>query len=132
MDVKSVVSAKFSKMEKISSPIEIEKVHSSGVQSFVHPFKVYILEKEEQSFDRLAITVPKRLFKLAVSRNLLKRRVREAYRLNKRCSGKCVPIALEMKNFDIFLVYISKKELSFKVISKAVKEILESIDGSKE
>ena len=132
MDAKSAVSAKFPKREKISSAIEIEKVHSTGAQSFVHPFKVYVLEKEEQTFDRLAITVPKRLFKLAVSRNLIKRRVREAYRLNKRYPGKRGLIATEMKNYDIFLVYISKKELSFKVINKAVTEILDSIDGEKE
>jgi ribonuclease P protein component len=31
----------------------------------------------------MAVSVPKRLFKKAVDRNLLKRRIREAYRLNK-------------------------------------------------
>jgi ribonuclease P protein component len=31
----------------------------------------------------MAVSVPKRLFKRAVDRNLLKRRIREAYRLNK-------------------------------------------------
>jgi ribonuclease P protein component len=32
----------------------------------------------------MAVSVPKRLFKRAVDRNLLKRRIKEAYRLNKQ------------------------------------------------
>jgi ribonuclease P protein component len=39
---------------------------------------------EEEGFpSKMAVSVPKRLFKRAVDRNLLKRRIREAYRLQK-------------------------------------------------
>jgi ribonuclease P protein component len=44
---------------------------------------IYSLEGEGAHPVSMAVSVPKRLFKRAVDRNLLKRRIREAYRQNK-------------------------------------------------
>jgi len=44
---------------------------------------LYNLEGEGPHPVAMAVSVPKRFFKKAVDRNLLKRRIREAYRLNK-------------------------------------------------
>ena len=72
----------FGKYEKIVSPIDVQKVRSEGKSMFVFPFKVYYLEKEGQCNNRIVISVPKKIFKRAVVRNLLRRRTKEAYRLS--------------------------------------------------
>ena len=61
--------------------------------------------------------MPKREFKRAVKRNLLKRRMREAVRLNQaECLGDFCA--------DYLLVYISKEICDYSVIEAAVRDIL--------
>ena len=63
---------------------------------------------QPKSPSRIMVSVPKKLFRRAVKRNLLKRRIREAYRVQKSLIG---PIGL-----DILFVYVSKAVLPFETI----------------
>ena len=65
-------------------------------------------ERWLQPKSRIMVSVPKKLFRRAVKRNLLKRRIREAYRVQKSLIG---PIGL-----DILFVYVSKAVLPFETI----------------
>ena len=56
---------------------------------------------------RIMVSVPKKSFRRAVKRNLLKRRMREAYRLQKALIGP---------GLDILFVYVSKAILPFEAI----------------
>ena len=65
-----------------------------------------------------AFTVSKRNFKRAVKRNLLKRRMREAYRLNK--PGFYDELAAKELHIAVMFVFIGKGLVEFPAIEKAM------------
>ena len=67
-------------------------------------------------------SVPKKFHKRANRRNLLRRRTKEAYRLQKEILRSDRPV-----NIDLALVYSSKEALPYKTIAHAVRRILETI-----
>lgn len=79
---------KLRKEERLYHKKQIEEVMKKGKSFRIHPFKVIfhlpenLIEAEPFPL-KLGISVPKKLFNRAVDRNLLKRRVREAFRLNR-------------------------------------------------
>ena len=75
------------------------------------------------SFNRIVVSVPKKCFRRAVKRNLLKRRIREAYRLNKNL----LPVNAEKGGTDIIFIYRTKDILDFGTIVLSVRNILESL-----
>lgn len=77
-----------SKKERLNSKAMIERLFAGGSKSFpAFPLRVVYMEIEPAEEDSPAasilISVPKKRFKRAVKRNLVKRQVREAYRKNK-------------------------------------------------
>ena len=67
-------------------------------------------------------SVPKRYHKRAKRRNLLRRRTKEAYGLNKSLLA-----AARGHGLDVALIYSSKEVLPYKNIEDAVRRILEQI-----
>jgi ribonuclease P protein component len=81
---------------------------------------IYLTRIPDPVTPAMAVSVPKRLFRRAVDRNLLKRRIREAYRLNKSELYQL----LENKQTGLHLIIqYQKREIeSFKIIEQAVIE----------
>jgi ribonuclease P protein component len=75
----------FRKEERLSKDKLIQELFDKGSSFYLFPFKVFFMPNPDQgaAFHQVVISVSKRNFKRAVDRNLLKRRIREAYRLNK-------------------------------------------------
>jgi ribonuclease P protein component len=78
----------------------------------------------------VAISVPKRLFKRAVDRNLLKRRMKEAYRLNKPALYDLARNK-EVK-INMVLLYNHREITSYSTIESAIKQGMLKLGGSLE
>ena len=75
---------KFKKEERLCNKRLINVLYESGSSFILYPYKVVFHPTNELAVPvQVLISVPKRRFKRAVDRNLLKRRIREAYRLQK-------------------------------------------------
>jgi ribonuclease P protein component len=116
--------ASLKKNERLCSFSEIQSLMKKGETFFHYPFKVVyqnisIEEEGTQAPNAIMVSVPKRNFKRAVKRNLLKRRIRESYRLNKE-----ILAAPQGCRTNILFVYVSKDIKEFSYIEEKVKEIL--------
>ncbi|HPE40692.1 MAG TPA: ribonuclease P protein component [Bacteroidales bacterium] len=119
----------FSKSERICSNKIIRDLFAHNNAIFCYPFKCFFkIEKSDtQTNDiKIVISVPKKLFKKAVDRNLIKRRTKEAYRLNKKqlFDSSSTP---EHKKISILFVYIGKEITDFKHIEKGICSLLKMI-----
>lgn len=114
------------KSERLSSLTAVRRLFADGASGFVYPFR-YMVYKSESTTPTVEVlfSVPKRNHKRANKRNTLKRRMREAYRLNN--DALHTAIKEHGKEVDIALVYSSKDLLSYKTIEHAVCKILAEI-----
>ena len=74
---------------------------------------------------QVAFSVPKRIYKTAVARNRIKRRMREAYRLHKQ--ELYDKLADRQLSAVLMLVYIAKEELSYDEILRGIKKMVQTI-----
>ena len=129
----------FTKSERLCSKKvlgELFKKGSASVRTFyLFPFRVlYMPHDPEQADDwpAIVITVPKRTFKRAVDRNLVRRRVREAYRLNKvgmdpeQAQPRPSSGSSSRPAYIAFL-YTAKQIISFDEIEKGMKLALKKL-----
>lgn len=117
----------FEKAERLTHKILIGKLFSEGNGFTCYPFRVVwkVADLHSDYPAQVAITVSKRNFKHAVKRNLLKRRIREIYRLNKYKLYE----ELENKNVQIafMLVYLPKKIMESKDMEEPLKRAIQRI-----
>jgi len=122
------VSFSLKKHEILKSKKEIKELFDNGSSFFLYPFKVYYLPNPESQNNQVLFSVSKRNFRKAVERNLLRRRMREAYRLNK---NTLVSDQKESLSIYIALVYISKLKLPYRDIENKLKEVFVRLNKTK-
>ena len=112
------------KRERLCSFGALRRLFGEGKGGFVYPLRyVVYVEGATDASAEVLFSTPKKFLKRANKRNVVRRRMREAYRLNKEIllnSGK----AFEA---DIALIYSSKEVLDYQIIENALKKILRNI-----
>jgi len=106
-------------IKSLKSEKKIEKIFDDGfvLKQGTLCLKGYDFKDDEKLF---GVSVPKKKFKLAVKRNLLKRRLRESIKKNKRVE--------KIKNgVSFFLLYNSSKEISFEELETKTSLLIEKL-----
>lgn len=113
-----------SRTERLRSLGAVRRMFESGESGFVFPFRyVWFAEPDAETSVEVLFSVPKKFHKRANRRNLLRRRTKEAYRLQKQwLNDNGNPV-----NLDLALIYSSKEVLSYKTIAHATRKILATI-----
>lgn len=113
------------KAERLSSKKCIDKLFAEGDSILQYPLKMVFLKTELQTKYpvQAGFIASKRNFKRAVSRNRIKRLLREAYRLNKHL----IYTELEQEQLALFIIFIGKELPQYKSIELAMRKGLSKI-----
>ncbi len=108
--------------ERLRTLGAVRRLFESGHGGFVYPFRyVWYAESDSERSVEVLFSTPKKFHKRANKRNLVRRRTKEAYRLQKEL------LTVEGVNLDMALIYSSKEILSQRSIAKSVRRILEAV-----
>ena len=107
------------KEERLCGKTTVSALISSGKWGAAPHLRYCWSAGHETGLNRIMVSVPKKFFKRAVKRNLLKRRMREAYRLQKEL--------LTATGIDLLLTYSHPEIADFATIYAEVTDILSRI-----
>lgn len=113
------MTAGLSKKERLCCVTAIDRLMAEGRYLSNGHLRCCWKKTGDGGIPRMMVSVPKKLFKRAVKRNLLKRRIREAFRMQKHL--------LDGMSVDMMFVYTGKEPDSFKDIFAAMQHILASV-----
>lgn len=116
------------KKEKLCSTLAIEQLFARGGAEFSHlafPLRAVARANNRRHSDApvaFLISVPKRRLRHAVDRVLMRRRIREAYRLLRD--------SLELpagKRIDLAFIYVADKPKDFGAVKRAMERLLTAL-----
>jgi len=115
----------FGKEERLKSSLHIQELLKDGQSISLFPFKIFWRNSNDihQKFPaRTAILVPKRKFRRAVDRNLMKRKIRESFRQNKNLIYE--PLQEKNMNIHLVILLLADEFISFDRLDSGIRALL--------
>ena len=112
------MDATLPKSERLCGLKAVGELFQTGKSASAGCIRCKYLMRQDGEPSRIVVSVPKRSFKRAVKRNLLKRRIRESYRRQKALLGPGV---------DILFIYTSAEVLPYEVIYADMTSLLQTV-----
>ena len=120
-----------SKKERLKSLKRIKFLFEQGDKFKVSPLVVYYryyptMAGQEEKFPlKMGVSVGSKYFKKAVDRNLMKRRIREAFRIQK------ISLQEQLKtsdlSMDVFFVFAHATMVEYKIVTAAMEAAMEKL-----
>lgn len=124
----NVVSYRFGAEERLKSRKQIEKLFQSGKAFFVGNIKtVYLLTncpETETPYIKVGFSIPKKKVKSAVIRNRIRRKIKEAWRLQKHELKAKLPANTHL---HCFFIYNHYEIPEFNYVKQKVSEIISQL-----
>ncbi len=123
----------FGKEHKLCNRKQIESLFTEGESVFAYPLRCnFRLAKQmpgrKEAPVQVMVSVSKRNHKRAVARNLLKRRIREAYRLNRHLwDAEAQRAETEGMKLTVGFIYTQKDILNYSDIEHGIRKAIQSV-----
>ena len=108
------------KRERLCGKTNTGILLAKGKHGNVPGLRFLYMNNNGSQTNRIMVSVPKKMFKRAVKRNLLKRRIRESWRKQKH--------NLQTTGTDILFIYPTKEIQTYEQIYACVGQIIEKIN----
>ncbi|NVK26413.1 MAG: ribonuclease P protein component [Flavobacteriia bacterium] len=116
---------RFPKTERLTNKAHFEVLIKSGLSVGAYPLRIIVKELPLTTTAnyQIAFAVGKRRFKKAIDRNQMKRRLREAWRLNKDLILPPIFESLKAEKLAILIVYTSEEKESVQKLEKSLQKV---------
>jgi ribonuclease P protein component len=110
------------KTERLHAEKVIKELFNEGSSFFLYPFKVVFLKKADLAgqVNQVLFSVSKKKIRRANGRNYIKRRLKEAYRLNKH--------VLPADGIILGFIFVGKADMTFGEIQPKMIQALTRLD----
>lgn len=116
-----------SRQEILRKKLFIQELFNNGSSFYLYPFRVHSTPHAGLGNNQSLFSVSKRKIKKAVHRNVIKRRMREAFRLNKHLLYDSLG-----DNYSLFAyIYTADKVLSYQEIERGMINVLKKLVDNK-
>ena len=121
-----MTSLRLDKREKLRGKTRVDGIFVAGTSVIAYPLRaVFMVERDtggETAAVRFLVSIPKKKIRHAVDRVLLRRRTREAYRLNRHL---LLPALHEAgARVDVAFCYLSRDLAPYEVINAKMQHLL--------